>query len=726
VEANQPGLAVFPVSGDQRKNADYGEKALTHFFKNWLNPKWRIAVFTHTNSLLTHFNVFLMKRLTFLLLTSLLLTIPVISQTTDGLERNLIPGESISDSLSSDDVHIYLAELDSAMFVRGWVDQQTVDVVITLFSPSGERMYAFDTPARGKERFQFETDEPGQYKLEVSPFEAEEGRYSIYLVSPEPVADNPEGKVDQLMASNTGNDVPGAAVMVMKDGDIILHNTYGMASLTYDVPMDSDTRHNIGSTSKQFTAFGMSLLEEQGKLSLDDDIREYIPELPAFDDTVTIRHLLTHTSGYREYLNTLSLTGRNLSTEIDPDMIIRIIQNQDELQNKPGDEFNYNNTGFSLMSEVVHRVTDVPFPEWMENNVFLPLGMDDTVIKNRSGMIIDDRSTGYTISEEGVYEEVTDLSGAMDAGGIYTTMDDLAEWIRNLNSPAVGDEEIIREISTSYVLNNGEETSYGLGLGIGEHRGLKTLQHGGADMAHRSMLVYFPEIDAAVVTQSNDAGFRGDHAFTIADAFFEEYYDDNSEDEDEKPEVAGEFTYDHEQFDALSGRYELEIQPGFILTFDRDGERLYTQATGQPEIDIRATSDSTFTLVGVAADITFHMNEDMTADSLTLHQNGNHIAKRIEWNPSADELEQYTGTFYSDEIRTVYTLVTEDESLMLKHYQMDPVQLNPAQEDEFAGGFPIGNISFIENNEGDIAGFTVSNGRTRGVLFKKIELMSQE
>jgi hypothetical protein len=235
------------------------------------------------------------------------------------------------------------------------------------------------------------------------------------------------------------------------------------------------------------------------------------------------------------------------------------------------------------------------------------------------------------------------------------------------------------------------------------------------------MLVYFPEIDAAVVTQSNDAGFRGDHAYTVADAFFEEYFNDSSDSEVEEPEELDEFAYNHEQFDALSGRYELEIQPGFILTFDRDGERLFTQATGQPEIDIKATSDSTFTLVGVAANITFHLNEDMTADSLTLHQNGNHIAKKVIWSPTKKELESYTGTFYSHEIKTVYTLNTEEDALILNHYQMDPIQLNPAQENEFSGGFPIGNISFNENNEGEITGFTVSNGRTRGVLFEKIE-----
>ena len=664
-----------------------------------------------------------MKRYLFLTLTALLITTSIVAQSTDEKVRTLIPGESISDSLSSDDVHDFLVELDSLQFIRGWVEQQTVDVVVTVYNPSDVRVDVFDSPARGKEHFQFETEEPGIYRIEVAPFEEEQGRYSILLKPAEPVASDPEGKVDQMMASYSGNDVPGAAVMVMIDGDMLLNKTYGMASLTYNIPMDTNTRHNIGSTSKQFTGFGIALLEDRGKLSLDDDIRKYIPELPAFDDTVTIRNLLTHTSGYREYLNTLSLTGRNLSTEIGAEKIIEIVQNQPELQNKPGDEFNYNNTGFSLMAEVVHRVTGTPFPTWMQENVFHPLGMDKTVIKNRSGMIVENRSSGYMLSEGGVYVEVTDLSGAMGAGGIYTTMDDLAAWIRNLNSPEVGNEETIKKISTSYVLNDGSKTNYGLGLGLEEHRGLRVLQHGGADMAHRSMLMYFPEINAAVITQSNDAAFRGDYAVKVADAFFEEYYEEESEEAAEEESTNEEtFVYNAEKFDALAGRYELEIQPGFILTFDREGDRLFTQATGQPEIDILATSDSTFTLTAVAADITFHLNEDMSADSLTLHQNGNHIARKIKWNPSAEDLKKYAGTYFSDEIKTVYTLEVESESLILKHYQLEPIELDPTREDEFSSGFPLGSISFIKNSEGSYTGFSVSNGRTRGVLFKKIEL----
>jgi hypothetical protein len=214
----------------------------------------------------------------------------------------------------------------------------------------------------------------------------------------------------------------------------------------------------------------------------------------------------------------------------------------------------------------------------------------------------------------------------------------------------------------------------------------------------------------------------------IAELFFEEYMDKDEtlevEDETGEPEV---FIYDATDFDPLTGRYELSIMPGFILTFSRDGDRIYTQATGQPEIDITATSDSTFSLVGVNAAVTFYRNEDGSADSLTLHQNGNHIARKIEFEPTREELLEYTGRYFSDEIETLYTIVLEDSSLMLQHYQMeDDIKLTPGNIDSFGGGFPIADISFERNEAGEIIGFKASNGRTRGVYFRKWELNKRQ
>ncbi|WP_176466200.1 serine hydrolase [Aliifodinibius salipaludis] len=649
----------------------------------------------------------------------LVLTVSVYGQETDQKEIPIAAGEEVNNTLAQHSSHFYTTELDSGQFVFGKTDQQSVDVVVTVYNPKGEEVAAFDGPARGHELFQFDTKLSGTYRIEVAPYKEEEGDYSFLVSTVEPIASEPDARVDQLMMAYSGNDVPGAEAMVIREGEVIFSEAYGMADLSYNIPFDVETRTNIGSTSKQFTAFGLLLLAEQDKLSLDDDVRDYIPELPEFEYTVTLRHLLTHTSGYREFLNTLAMTGRDLSSDLDREMIIKVIQRQPELQNKPGAQWNYNNTGYALIPKVIKRVTDMSFPEYMQEQVFEPLGMNQTLVRKTRNQVVPESSQGYTMSEDGDYREVSDLGGAMGAGGIYTTLGDLAKWIRNLEEPEVGSEDIVREMTTPYKLNNGQPTKYGLGLFVQEYRGLEYIHHAGSDLAHRSMLMYFPEIDAGVVTQSNNSSFQSDMAQKIADVYFEQYMDPKETEGTGQEDVS--FNYDPENFESLTGRYELVIQPGFVLSFYRDGDRLYTQATGQPEVDITATSDSTFSLKGVNADVTFHLNDDGTADSLTLHQNGNHIAKRIEWDPSMDEMEKYTGRYFSEEIETNYTIVLEDSSLALQHYYLDEITLSPGDEDSFSGAFPVTDLSFIRNKQDEITGFNASNGRTKNVFFEKIE-----
>lgn len=649
----------------------------------------------------------------------LFLTVSLYGQETDQKDFSITIGEEVSNTLAQHSTHFYTTELDSGKFVFGRADQRSVDVVVSVHNPEGKEVATFDGPARGHEIFQFDTESSGTYRIEVAPYKEGDGDYSFLVSTVEPIASKPDARVDQLMMAYSGNDVPGAEGMVTREGEIVFSEAYGMANLSYNIPFNVETRTNIGSTSKQFTAFGLLLLAEQDRVSLDDDVRDYIPELPEFKHTVTLRHLLTHTSGYREFVNTLAMTGWDLSSDLDREMIIKVVQRQPELQNKPGAEWNYNNTGYALIAEVIKRVTDISFPKYMRKQVFEPLGMDQTMVREHHKQVVPESSQGYTMSEDGDYREVTDIGGAMGAGGIYTTLGDLAKWIRNLEEPKVGSEDIIRQMTTPYKLNNGESTEYGLGLFVQEYRGLEYIHHGGSDLAHRSMLMYFPEIDAGIVTQSNNSSFRGDIAQKIAQVYLERHLEPKKQKESGQQEVS--FNYDPEKFESLIGRYELEVQPGFILSFYRDGDRLYTQATGQPEVDITATSDSTFSLVGVNADVTFHLNEDGTADSLTLHQNGNHIAKRIAWEPDIKEMKKYTGSFFSEEIETNYSIALEDSSLVLKHYYLDEITLSPGDEDSFSGAFPVTDLSFIRNEENEITGFNASNGRTRNVFFEKIE-----
>lgn len=669
-----------------------------------------------------------MKKRLFVSLLSLITALTVITpslaqQQLSTQSKPIQINKPLEGTLPSDGVHTYTIEVSTDHVVYGFVMQKTVDVVVRIYNPSGEEIGEYDGPARGKEPYRFITKADGVYHIEVTPFEEESGDYSITLQIVEKLAEDPSGKTDQLMIPNTGNDTPGAAVLVMKDGKIIHQKGYGMANLAYNVPFEVDTPTNIGSTSKQFTAFAILLLQEQGKLNIDDDIRKYLPELPDFGKTVTIRHALSHTTGYREYLNTFAMTGAHSSKEFSDEQIIRMVQRQPELQNDPGAEFNYNNTGFYFARLIVERVTETDFEDWTRENIFLPLGMTKTGFRSSPEQIIPGRSMGYSPSEDGFVEK-TDLAGAMGAGGIYTTLEDLSKWIINFKERKLGSDATFELMMNSNLLTTGAPSGYSFGLFIGEYKGQRQVQHGGADVAHRSMLVYFPEIDASVIVQSNLSSFNANLAYQIADFFFEEYFEQpKTEDSAVATAVADttEFVYDVAKFDALTGQYELSVMPGFILTFDRDGDRIYTQATGQPQINIKATSDSTFTLIGVAAALTFHMNEDGSADSLTLHQNGNHIARKMTWKPSAEDLQTYVGSYYSDEIETMYHVEMGEDGLQLVHYQMaDPLKLTSGKRDQFATSFPLATVEFVRDESGSITGFKASNGRTRNVLFRVI------
>ncbi|MCL6218825.1 serine hydrolase domain-containing protein [Zunongwangia pacifica] len=710
---------------------------------------------------------------------------------------------------TSEDTKSFTIALDSAYFVYGKIDQTSVDGVVKLYSEENKLLEEFDESGKGPDYFSFTTSKRGNYRLEVAPFKKDSGSFSIEILTAEPLAKTPEGKVDQLLIGYTG-DVPGAEVLVIKDGKTLLEKAYGMSNLSYKIPFKTTTPTNIGSTSKQFTAMAILLLQQRGKLNIDDDIRKYIPELPEFEQKVTLRNFLTHTNGYREFLNLFALTGSDLTLPISEQQIIRSIQNQSKLQNEPGTKFNYNNTGFILLSLVVERVTDTPFPQWMKENIFKSLNMKDTRVRASNDEIIPNRAAGYKIGDSGEYVEVEDLQYSRGAGGIYTTLPDLKNWIKNFKSHQLGGEEIYKAMTTPFVLKDGDTLDYGFGLSIDKYHNKNRIHHGGADNAHRSMLMYFPEFDAAVITESNNASFNSaGMANKIADIYFEDEFNTSKKLKDgeydiakfEKlvgeyaldeapnfilnfmkegdriytqatgqPEIdliaesdsvfkikgidarvkfnlnedgsantltlmqngihtatrissekpAEDFVYDTSKFNKLLGKYALEEMKSFIMIFMKDEDRIYAQATGQPEFDLIAESDSLFKIKGVNARVKFHLNENGTADSLTLIQNGLHTAKKIETSEKV-ELENFTGSFYSSEIETVYHINLKDDHLEISSFLFpENLKLEYTTEDTFATGFPVQALKFIRNSKDEIIGFEVDNGRTSGVRFDKM------
>lgn len=654
-----------------------------------------------------------------LLLTSAFL---VLSSAVDA-QTELREGRAVRASIAPDDTVRYTVAADADTYVYGEVLQHSADVLIRILDPDGNQRGRVDASDAGKERMAGELSEAGTYTVEVIVAEGDGGEFEIELHRVEPVASDPEELVEQLMARYEGDDTPGAAVRVWRGGRTVYSNSWGMANLGYGIPFAEDSRTNIGSTSKQFTAFAVMLEAERGALSLEDDIREHLPELPEFEETITIRHLLTHTTGLREVFNLMLMTGRRIDHGdfIDRDELLDVVQAQPQLQNAPGEEWNYNNTAFGLAATIVERTSGQPFHEYMRMRVFEPLGMNRTMVRPHAESIVPEQTMGYAPAPEG-YTEVRDLSAAVGAGAIYSTLADLQTWVENYADPRVGTRETIEEMMTSFVLNDGEESGYGLGLFLDEQGGQRRVHHGGADIAHRSMLVYYPEIDAGVTTQSNHAGFDSNVAYRLAAAFFPE----DIEGEDAGADAATDFdpeSYDPEAFDEFVGQYALDAAPNFILTFSRDGDTFYTQATGQQQIEIVPTSDSTFALTIVEAAITFHRNDDGEIDALTLHQNGDNRATRLDgdveaWEPDASDLEDFAGRYYSAEVETFFEIRVEDEALVAEQRRLDLINLEPGDEDVFSGAQMT--FDFERDRNGEVVAFYLDNVRTRDVRFERV------
>ena len=358
---------------------------------------------------------------------------------TDSVEfsGDLAVGTVVEGTLETETPDTFYFDFGANTYIYGVCMQLTVDVQVLLYNSAGTPLGKFDGRASGPENFMFEISEAGKYMLEIASLEKKTGDYTLELKIVEALATDPAKRVDQLMIAYSGEDVPGGVVGVIRDGELIFSKAYGMAHLSYGIPYAVGTPSNIASVSKQFTAMAILLLEQQGKLSLDDDVRKHIPRLPDLGQVATIKNMLNHTNGFREVLNLMPMTGWKFEDVLLRQEVIEMLKRQEELQAAPGEEFNYNNSAFIMLAEIVERISGQTFPEFMEENVFGPLGMTSTVVRADPATIIPGASQGYMLDSK-EYKEAGEFYAIYGAGGIYTTPADFARWMDNFNDPVVG------------------------------------------------------------------------------------------------------------------------------------------------------------------------------------------------------------------------------------------------------------------------------------------------
>lgn len=538
-------------------------------------------------------------------------------------------------------------------------------------------------------------------------------------------------QIDRFFEKWNRTDSPGCALGVYKDGQIVYKHGYGMANLNDDVTIAPETVFHVASMSKQFTAASILLLQQQGKLSIDDDVHKYISELPDFGERITLRHLLHHTSGLRDQWSLLELAGWRYSQDlITDDDVMSVLVRQKALNFKPGEKYMYSNSGFTLLAIVVKRVSGMSFREFTDKNIFAPLGMTHTHFRDDHEEVIKHDALGY--EQDGKDKPFRMSLTNFDTAGatsLHTTVEDLQLWDENFYHPRVGGPALIEQMLHRDKLNSGELQDYASGLVIGTYKGLPTVGHGGADAGYRSDFMRFPDQHFSASVLCNLADINpGSLVSQVADILLVKDFKapPASPAKDASAAAATPLApqpLTPERMAALAGLYWAREEDDFTKVLVKDGK--LQMEFGRDEFhELKPFAPDHFHVAEVpwGNDVDLHFVAADAGKPRRMEQlfaaGKPHIYEAVmPFVPAAADLADYAGAFVSEEIDPVYRIALQDGKLTLMRLKHKPDELRPATQDVFTGG--IGTLRFTRDASGHISGFILNNGRIQDFRFTK-------
>ena len=525
-----------------------------------------------------------------------------------------------------------------------------------------------------------------------------------------------DARVDAIFASYTSA-TPGAAVAVFRDGKIVFAKGYGLADLERNVPVTTKTVFDVGSIAKQFTAACVHLLALDGKLSLDDDVRKHFPELPKYDRPITVRHLLHHTSGLRDYLTLLSLSGRSLVNDYPESLVLDVISRQKGLNFAPGDEHLYSNTGYFLLGQLVGRVSGKSLRVFAHERIFEPLGMKSTHFHDDIFEIVPNRALAYTPTPSGFRIDQS-IFHVVGDGGVLTTVEDLALWDAHFyDSRLAGGNELVRAMEVPGALTSGKPIPYASALIVSPYRGLLAIHHSGAWAGYRAEMVRFPEQRTTVVVLSN-AGNLGSPVMA-ARKVAEVYLGDLMQAAPTAAAPAAAVTPIElavKELEARAGLYR-DATNGALRRLAVEGGRLVYDRMNGVTSPLAPLAKDRFRMldVPVVVEISFvgeggrrMVVAQEGAPPLTL--------ERVEQATlSAADRSTYAGTYYGAELDATHAVEARDDRLVVRLGGGDELPLDPLSRDEFSAPGGV-TVRFTREN-GRVTGMTMDAGRVRGVGF---------
>ncbi|WP_167609038.1 serine hydrolase domain-containing protein [Maribellus sediminis] len=528
------------------------------------------------------------------------------------------------------------------------------------------------------------------------------------------ISEEERASINSLFSEWDTDHTPGAAYAIVKDG-VLAANGFGMANLEYDVPITANTVFHIASESKQYVDYCIVLLAQEGKLSLDDDIRKYLPWVPDFGETITINHLIHHTSGLRDQWQLLAISGTRIDDVIKQDQILNLVKNQKRLNFSPGEKHLYCNTGYTLLGEIVKEVSGVSLREYCDSVIFKPLGMTNTHFHDNYKEVVKNRAYSYSQKDSVTYENAILSYSTIGATSLFTTVMDEALWLMNYNSPVVGNKATVEQMMERGILNSGDTLNYAFGLSIEKYKGFNRIGHGGADAGYRTYTCRFPEENLGIVVFSNLGTFNPVIvAQKIADILLG--IAETKEEPEAKTNPAESPVLNVENYRANLGHYKND---GIGVRFElkEDQQSILLLMSGEEPQKLNIIENNRFNVFGgtVTLDIL-----DVNSINATLGGGTYKFVKYEPYSSDISELRSYEGKFFNDETETYYSIVMEDNALILDHLKYGKVELIPVNENQFASPhWWMGKIDFIRNEQNEITGFEINDGRVHHLVFEK-------
>jgi CubicO group peptidase (beta-lactamase class C family) len=525
-----------------------------------------------------------------------------------------------------------------------------------------------------------------------------------------------EAKFDKLFRVWMIPRTPGGTVGIFHRGEIVYAKAFGIANLDDNVPATPNTVFDLASVSKQFTATAIVLLNQRGMLSLDDDVRKFIPELPSYGRTITLRHLLHHTSGLRDYATLLSLRGTQDEAVMDNRDALEMLCRQKRLNFDPGEKYVYCNSGYMLLALIVERTSHQSMRQFLAESIFRPLDMSTALVHDDHAEVIPHRAIGYALDGRERFRIDTSNWMMTGDGAVFATIKDFAKWDRNFYDGKVGGPAWREQMLGRGKLNDGTDLDYALGLVIDRFRGLERVHHSGQWEGYRSTYVRFPKQEMSIVILSNLGSFDPDAA---AASMAEILFPGELAPASEKNAAIKRLSVTDTSLDNFVGRYET-FSPRFTVRITKGSNDLIMEVSGPPAFHIVPVGTNQFATGDGKARMQFERDTNNLVTSLTVFQ-GKDVFVLWKIGLALPSTVGYEGKFFSDELDVRYAILLRDGELVVKRGR-DEARLLPLLADatRFVGSqWWAEQIHFRQDSTGAINGFALTVGQQRDLDFKK-------